>query len=47
MIPGGGCGRLAQLAKIEAEIHAASRVLQVARVFSVSAYPRGARSRVA
>jgi hypothetical protein len=30
MIPGSGCGRIAQLTKIEAEIHAVSRVLQVA-----------------
>jgi hypothetical protein len=30
MIPGTGCGRLARLAKIEAEIHAVSRVLQLA-----------------
>jgi hypothetical protein len=36
MIPGGGCGRLAQLTKIEAEIHAVSQVLQVARVLPFS-----------
>ena len=32
MIPGGGCGRLAQINEIEAEIHAVSRVLQVALI---------------
>ena len=30
MVPGSGCGRIAQLTKIEAEIHAVSRVLQAA-----------------
>jgi hypothetical protein len=30
MIPGGGCGRFAQLSKIEPEIHTVSQVLEVA-----------------
>jgi hypothetical protein len=39
MIPGSGCGRIAQLTKIEAEIHAVSRVLQVAPSNSIIALP--------